>query len=233
MPFGSYAPAEIVMEVALGNTVGMDIDVHIGLAVFFVNLFKAAKEVNTVIFFKTIGTQVIQDSLVALGNSVKSSTEGVVNGDSGVLCFALLIYFYARISRFEARRQDPASNIAPQTKAILLFPGDEGKIPADLPRLWATGIQAAALCPTVQVGLYIIFWLRADDDVSAQRKSRDSHHGHLGKVVFPSGHILLQQGIQRTGKELAQFHQFIQFRSCLPRFPKLKILVMYECLFLI
>ena len=64
-------PAEIRVQVSLAYAVCVNIDVHVSCPVFFIDLLKASQKLGSVIFLKSVGTQVFQNSLIAFGNPVE------------------------------------------------------------------------------------------------------------------------------------------------------------------
>ena len=106
------------MQISLSNTVGVDVDVHEGLSVLFVNLLEAAQEIGSVIFLEAVGTQDLQTPLITFGNPVEGSPEGVPDGDFRVLRLSLLINLHPGAPGRKALRQQPARHIASQPEPI-------------------------------------------------------------------------------------------------------------------
>lgn len=144
-----HSSAEVCVEIALPHTVRMNIDVHIGFTVLFIDLLKASEKRYPMMFLETVGTQIVQNQLVSPQDTVKCRPKGIMDSDSCILSIGLCVKLHARTFRLEPLRQYPPGHIAPEAKAVLLLLGNKGKIPADLPGIGTKFIQAAALCPAV------------------------------------------------------------------------------------
>ena len=207
------------MQIPFSDAVRMDIDIHIGHAVFFVHFFEAGQELCSVALLKAVGSQIFQNQLIPLRDTVECGTEGIPDGYPGVPGLLLTADLNAGTPGLEVLRQYPGGRIAPKSESILLLLGYKGEIPSDLPGPVRNLIKSAGSCPMVQIQLHVVFRLGTDDDITAHCKGGHRKNGNGGKIVLLRRHVLFQQGVDGAGEQPAQLHQLVQLRNGLTRFP--------------
>ena len=71
-----HIPTEVCVQIAFPDTVSVDVNIHIGFSILFVDLLKAAEKVSPVVLLESIGTQELQNPLVPFGIRSKAAWKG-------------------------------------------------------------------------------------------------------------------------------------------------------------
>lgn len=111
--------------------VTVDIYVHIGYAVFFVNPLEAGQDLLAVLFPESAGTEMIENLMICMGYPVIGGSIGVTDSYDGIIGGFLPENLNSVQFCVKFIRKHTAADVAFQTEAVFLLRGNIRKAPTE------------------------------------------------------------------------------------------------------